>query len=45
LLVGFETRVVGKELFLEGFGEVELIARAKLVSEAVWKYDLMTVND
>ena len=45
LLMGFEARVVGEEFFLKGFGEVELIARAKLVSKAVWKYDLMIVND
>lgn len=45
LLMGFEARIVGEEFFLEGFGKVKLIARPKLVSEAVWKYDLMIVND
>lgn len=45
LLVGFEARVVGEEFFLEGFGKVELIARAKLISETIWKYDLVIVNN
>ena len=44
LLMGLEARIVGEKLFLEGFWEIELIARAKLVRKAVRKYDLMTVN-
>ena len=44
LLMGLEARIVGEELFLESFGEVELIARANLISKAVWKYDLINVN-
>ena len=43
--MGFEARIVGEEFFLKGLGKVELIARAKLVREAVWKYDLRIVND
>ena len=42
--MGLEARIVGEELFLESFGEVELIARANLISKAVWKYDLINVN-
>ena len=39
--MGLEARIVDEELFLESLGEVELIARANLVSKAVWKYDLI----
>ena len=42
--MGLEARIVDEELFLESLGEVELIAGANLVSKAVRKYDLMTVN-
>jgi len=43
--VGLKARVACEELFLKGFGEVELLAGADLVRKAVWKYDLITVND
>jgi hypothetical protein len=45
LPVGIEAGIGGEELFLEGFGEVELLACANLIGKAVWKYDLVTVND
>lgn len=44
LPVGIEPGVVGEELFLEGFGEIELLAGADLIGEAVWKNDLVMVS-
>ena len=45
VLKGFEARISGEEVFLECFVEVELLEGAELISKAVWKYDLITVNE
>jgi hypothetical protein len=43
--VGIEAGIVGEELFLEGLRKAELLARADLIGKAVWKYDLVDVNN
>lgn len=45
LPVSIKSRVVGEELFLEGFWEIELLAGANLVGEAVRKNDLVMVSE